>query len=108
MNKKLYVGNLPYRISDNDLQSHFEEFGQIVDVKVLRDPVTGRSRGFGFVSYSDLDSAQRALAMDGFICQGRRIYVKFAREKQQSPLGLKIVRSERMRQQQQEESVITE
>ena len=94
MNKKLYVGNLPYRLGDNELQSYFEEFGQVVDVKVLRDPVTGRSRGFGFVTFPELEAAQRALAMDGFICQGRRIYVKFAREIQQGQPVLRIVKNE--------------
>lgn len=82
MNKKLYIGNLPYRVLEEELRELFSGYGEIVDVKVLRDPVTGRSRGFGFVTYSSGEHAKQALDMDGEEMMGRRLYVKFARDRQ--------------------------
>lgn len=61
--RKLFIGGLDYRTSDDGLKAYFEQFGEIVDVVVMKDPKTSRSRGFGFVAYSRaymVDEAQRA------------------------------------------------
>ena len=61
--RKLFIGGLDYRTTDETLKSYFEKWGKIVDVVVMKDPKTKRSRGFGFISYSRsscVDDAQRA------------------------------------------------
>ena len=67
MNKlKLYIGNLPYQMETAHLKESFEKFGEIVDVVVIKDRESGRSRGFGFVTYAEETSAGAALqAMNG-------------------------------------------
>ncbi|KAG8040980.1 hypothetical protein G9C98_001968 [Cotesia typhae] len=61
--RKLFIGGLDYRTTDDSLKKHFEQWGEIVDVVVMKDPKTKRSRGFGFITYSRahmVDDAQRA------------------------------------------------
>lgn len=82
MNKKIYVGNLPYKTGEEELRNAFDEFGEITDVRVLKDPVTGRSRGFAFITFEDSSQARASLAKDGDSIDGRRLYVKFARDRQ--------------------------
>lgn len=86
MSTKLFVGGLAWATTDQGLQSAFAEFGEVVDAKVITDRETGRSRGFGFVTFSDAKSAEEAVAnMDGQDLDGRRINVDVARER--SPRG---------------------
>ena len=82
MGKKLFVGNLSFETSDQDLRSLFASVGTCVSASVLMDRATGRSRGFGFVEMSSDDEAQRALSqLNDTEFQGRRIHVSEARER---------------------------
>ena len=80
MAKKLYVGNLAYGVTSDDLLQIFEEFGAIRSAEVLIDRETGRSRGFGFVEMEDDAAATAAIeALDGQDNQGRRLTVNEAK-----------------------------
>ena len=79
MNKKLYVGNLAYRTSEESLREQFGRFGNVVDVYLPMDRETGRMRGFGFVEMSTEDEAGAAIrGMDGAMVDGRQIRVNEA------------------------------
>lgn len=80
--RKLFVGNLPFKISSNELQDVFEEFGEVEDLVIITDRETGRSKGFGFVTFGNEESAKKALALDGKEIQGRQIRVNIAKEKE--------------------------
>ena len=78
----IYVGNLNYKMSDDDLKQLFEEFGEVASAKVIKDRESGRSKGFGFVEMDDDDSAQEAInELDGEEIDGRTIKVNKARPK---------------------------
>ena len=62
MSAKIYVGNLPYSVTDSSLDSNFAEFGGVSAAKVMMDRVTGRSKGFGLVETANADVAQAATA----------------------------------------------
>ncbi len=82
MGKKLYVGNLPYTVSDSDLQRMFEAHGSVVSAQIIMDRDTGRSKGFGFVEMGTDAEAQTAIqAMNGFDMDGRPLTVNEARPK---------------------------
>jgi cold-inducible RNA-binding protein len=88
MARKLYVGNLPYDTSEQDLQTLFAGAGTVETVNVIRDPATGRARGFAFVEMATDDEAQaaiRTLADSSF--GGRQLSVNEARPKPQSGGG---------------------
>lgn len=80
MAKRLYVGNLKYTLTSEQLQEVFEQFGQVNSAQVLIDRDTGRSRGFGFVEMENDDEALAAIeALDGRDHDGRRLTVNEAR-----------------------------
>ena len=80
---KLYVGNLSYSVNDESLGQLFADFGEVVDAKVITDKFSGRSKGFGFVTMSDEDSAKKAIdAMNGKEFDGRSIVVNVSRPKE--------------------------
>src|SRR4051812_22027205 len=80
MAKRLYVGNLSYSATSDDLQELFEPFGTVVSAEVLADRETGRSRGFGFVEMeSDADAEAAIAALDGKEHLGRRLNVNESR-----------------------------
>jgi cold-inducible RNA-binding protein len=84
MSRKLYVGNLPYETSEQDLQTLFASAGTVETVNVMRDATTGRARGFAFVEMATDDEAQtavRTLADSSF--GGRQLTVNEARPKEQ-------------------------
>ena len=82
MGKKLYVGNLPYSVSDSDLQQMFEAHGTVTSAQVIMDRDTGRSKGFGFVEMSSDQEAQAAIdGMNGKDINGRPLTVNEARPK---------------------------
>ena len=82
MGNKLFVGGLSWNTSDDGLRAAFEPFGQVTDAKVITDRETGRSRGFGFVTFSDGESSKDAIAkMDGADLDGRTIRVNEAEDK---------------------------
>lgn len=83
MEKKLFVGNLPYSVGDDELQKAFADHGAVVSVVVIRDRETGRSRGFGFVEMETEEMAEAAAAaLDGFEMDGRRLRVNPAQPKE--------------------------
>ncbi|GAA4345742.1 hypothetical protein GCM10023165_30010 [Variovorax defluvii] len=83
MENKLYVGNLPYSVTDSSLESNFAEFGSVSSAKVMMDRETGRSKGFGFVEMASAESAQAAIhALNGVSVDGRSIVVSLARPRE--------------------------
>ena len=81
-NNKIYVGNLDYQMSDEDLKNEFSSYGEIQDVIVIKDHETGRSKGFGFVEFSSSDSAQEAIqSLNNTDLDERTIVVSEAKEK---------------------------
>jgi hypothetical protein len=86
MGNKLYVGNLPYSVRDEDLQQSFGAFGSITSAKVMMERDTGRSKGFGFVEMGNDAEAQAAIAgMNGQSLGGRSITVNEARPMEARP-----------------------
>ncbi|RAP27128.1 RNA-binding protein [Candidatus Marinamargulisbacteria bacterium SCGC AG-333-B06] len=81
-NNKIYVGNLDYQMSDEDLKSEFASYGEIQDVIVIKDHETGRSKGFGFVTFAEESALEKALELDGQEIRGRQLRVNKARPKQ--------------------------
>src|SRR4030095_16614632 len=85
---KLYVGNLPYNTSEDDLRSLFSTYGNVASVAIITDRDTGRSKGFGFVEYPNDDEARNAIsALSGQEYGGRALTVNEARPKTQSGGG---------------------
>ena len=79
MEKKLFVGNLPYTMTDTDLEQTFAEYGSVQSAVVIRDRETGRSRGFGFVEMASSEEAEAAQkALDGTAVDGRPLRVNEA------------------------------
>ena len=82
MSKKLFVGGLSWNTTDEGLRQSFERFGEVTDAKVINDRETGRSRGFGFVTFTKAEEATAAIAsMDGSQLDGRTIKVNEATDK---------------------------
>ncbi|XP_071736365.1 glycine-rich RNA-binding protein 4, mitochondrial-like [Rutidosis leptorrhynchoides] len=82
MSSKLFIGGLSYQTDDHSLKEAFSGFGDVVEARVIMDRESGRSRGFGFVSYSSEDSAKEAMtAMDGQELNGRSVRVSLATER---------------------------
>ncbi len=80
MENKIFVGGLSWGTDDQALRAAFEQFGQIEDAKVMTDRETGRSRGFGFVTFSDAANAEKAIrSMDGSQLDGRPLTVNLAK-----------------------------
>ncbi|HPJ12839.1 MAG TPA: RNA-binding protein [Caldisericia bacterium] len=78
----IYVGNLPYQTTEDDLRASFENFGEVTSVRIIQDRATGRSKGFGFVEMPDEESAETAIAaLNGKDFSGRNIRVNQARPK---------------------------
>ena len=86
MAKKLFVGGLSWDTTDDGLRQAFASYGEITEAKVITDRDTGRSRGFGFVTFTQDDDAKTAITkMDGTSLDGKTIKVNEAQEK--SPRG---------------------
>ena len=86
MAKKLFVGGLSWGTTDDGLRAAMERFGSLQEVKVITDRETGRSRGFGFVTFSEASDADQAISeMDGSELDGRTIKVNEAQEKERRP-----------------------
>jgi RNA recognition motif-containing protein len=80
MNLKLYVGNLPFGVSEEDLQKLFSEAGVVQSVKIVMDAYSGRSRGFGFVEMAAKEDAEKAIALiNGKTFMERTLIVNEAR-----------------------------
>lgn len=80
MGNRLYVGNLPYRLAEEELEDLFSQAGTVTDVTIISDRMTGQSKGFGFVEMIDEDAAKAAVErFDGTEMGGRTIKVAEAR-----------------------------
>lgn len=83
MGKKLYVGNLPFTITDDQLRDHFAQAGTVESAQVIMDRFSGRSKGFGFVEMSTDDEAAQAISrLNGQDFNGRALTVSEARPKE--------------------------
>ena len=83
MSINIYVGNLPYRMSDQDLSDLFGEFGGVDSAKIIIDRETGRSRGFGFVEMTSNEEGQNAIQeLDGAEYEGRALKVNEAKPRE--------------------------
>jgi RNA recognition motif-containing protein len=82
MGRRLYVGNLPYNCTDDELRTLFSEAGAVANVQVLRDVATGRARGFGFVEMATDEGVHKAIAdFHQYQLQGRALVVNEAKPK---------------------------
>ncbi len=80
---KIYVGNLPFSSSENDVRDLFSEHGQVNDVAIIMDRDTGRPRGFGFVEMPSDDEATNAISkLNGFDLDGRQLNVNEAKPRE--------------------------
>ena len=80
---KLYVGNISFRMTDDDLQKVFAEYGTVQSATMVMDRETGRPRGFGFVEMSTAEEAQAAITgLDGAMVEGRNLRVNVARPRE--------------------------
>ncbi len=88
MNKKLYVGGLPYSVTDDQLQELFTPHGTVESAKVITDRYTARSRGFGFVEMSTQEEAEKAIAaLNGTELEGRSLTVNLSKPREDRPRG---------------------
>ena len=86
MSTKLYVGNLSYNITENNLQDIFSKHGPVTEVNLLQDRMTGKPRGFGFVTMATAEGAQAAIAaLNGQDLDGRALTVNEARPREERP-----------------------
>lgn len=87
-NSKLYVGNLSFKTTEDELRSHFGQFGSVTDVYVAMDKMTGRPRGFAFVTMGTPEEAKTAAEkLNGTDLGGRQLTVNEARPKEDRPAG---------------------
>jgi len=88
MSNKLFVGNLSFNTTENDLQDAFAAHGTVVEANLMMDRVSGRPRGFGFVTMSTPEEAQKAIeALNGASIDGRALTVNVARPREDRPPG---------------------
>jgi RNA recognition motif-containing protein len=88
MGNKLYVGGLPYSVTDGQLEEIFAAHGSVQSARVISDKLTGRSRGFGFVEMATDDEAQKAIeALNGTELEGRTLVVNEARPQERREGG---------------------
>jgi RNA recognition motif-containing protein len=82
----IYVSNLPFAVTDEDLRSYFADYGEVSSAKIIMDKYTNRSKGFGFVEMSDDAAAQKAIGeLDGATVEGRAIRVAVAKPREERP-----------------------
>jgi len=88
MSSKLFVGNLSFNTTENDLQDAFAEFGTVVEANLMMDRMTNRPRGFGFVTMSSAEEAQQAIAgLNGKDVGGRALTVNIAKPREERSSG---------------------
>tara|TARA_B100000700_G_C14555771_1_gene628725 strand:- start:175 stop:420 length:246 start_codon:yes stop_codon:yes gene_type:complete len=78
---KIFVGNLDYKLSTEELEEFFAECGEVTEAKIIKDYETGRSKGFGFVTFADETSVQSAVEKNGAPLNDREVRVSVARER---------------------------
>lgn len=79
--KSIFVGNLPWNVTDADLDAKFSEFGKVISARVMQDKFTNKSRGFGFVDMEDADAQKAIAAMSGYKWGDRELTCNEARPK---------------------------
>jgi len=90
MNTKLFVGNLSFNTTENDLQDAFAAHGTVTEANLMTDRATGRPRGFGFVTMASPEEAQKAIdALNGATLDGRNLTVNEARPKESAGGGFR-------------------
>ncbi len=88
MEKKLYVGNLPYSTTEDDLRTLFSQAGVVESVELIKDRDTGNSKGFGFVEMASQADAEKAIStFNGYSMGNRQIKVNIARPREERPRG---------------------
>jgi len=88
MNSKLFVGNLSFNITENDLQDAFAAHGTVLETNLMMDRATGRPRGFGFITMGSPQEAEKAIAaMNGAALDGRNLTVNEAKPKEERAPG---------------------
>ena len=88
MSTKLFVGNISFDTTENDLQDAFAAHGTVIEANLMTDRMTGRPRGFGFVTMSSREDAQKAIeAMNGAALGGRNLTVNIARPREERAPG---------------------
>jgi RNA recognition motif-containing protein len=87
MSKRIYVGNLSYQTTENDLSALFEQAGQVESVNIITDRDTGRSKGFGFVEMSNEDAEKAIAQFNGQEVNGRTLTVNEARPREERSGG---------------------
>jgi len=84
MNKNLYVGNVSFKVTDDDLKTNFTEAGEVVSASIIKDKFTGQSKGFGFVEMKTEEGATEAIKkFNGGMLDGKAITVNEARPKKE-------------------------
>lgn len=78
-NEQVYIGNLSYRVRERNLREHFSRYGDVSEVKIVKNRSTGRSKGFGFISFSSIKYANKALSSNGELFHGRTLVVRIAK-----------------------------
>lgn len=79
--KSLFVGNLPWSVTDADLQTKFAEFGTVISARIVNDKFSGKSRGFGFVDMEDADAEKAIAGLTGYKWGDRELTINEARPK---------------------------
>jgi len=88
MSAKLFVGNLAFSVTENDLQDAFAPHGTVIEANLMLDRATGRSRGFAFITMGSDEEAQKAInALNGKELSGRALTVNIARPREERPPG---------------------
>ena len=88
MNKNLYVGNLSFKVTDEDLKTNFSEAGEVASASIIKDKFTGQSKGFGFVEMKTEEGATEAIKkFNGGMLDGKAITVNEARPKKEYGAG---------------------
>lgn len=86
MSKKIYVGNISFNTQENDLRNLFAQYGEVVDVKIIIDRNTNRSKGFGFVEMQDDAAGEAAISeLNGKDFDGRNLKINEAKEREERP-----------------------
>ncbi len=85
MSKNIYVGNLPWSVTEEEIRNAFAAYGEVTSVKLIEDRETGRPRGFGFVEMEDQGALEAIEALDGTDFGGRNIKVNEAKPRVERP-----------------------
>lgn len=87
MAKTIFVGNLPWSVTDGELQEKFSQFGNVISARVVTDKFSGRSRGFGFVDMEDADAEKAISGMTGYKWGDRELTINEAKPKSEGGGG---------------------